>query len=299
MLGLGLPVVSRPPVEDVEQAELHPQPPPATVPTTLPPAPITPTTVTQGAAQPAIAAPAPSAPPRVAARSNPPASVTSPAGGSLEQRGAAALALLDYPWAAIGYRIVFSGPRSGLLGLATGDTRQIDIYVRPSQTAAEIARTIAHELGHALDFSMTTGQERRSYRQIRGLDDRPWYPECGTCSDYASPAGDWAEVFAYWLLGPGRFASELAPPPTATQLEALGPLFAVTVTAPSAPAGATTTATPPATTATTTTTATSPTTTSTPTTTTVTTATTTTTTPGRPPAAGPGRQRGLIDLLGG
>jgi len=79
---------------------------------------------------------------------------------------------------------------------------------------------------------MTTDAERADYRRIRGLDDRPWYPGCSGCSDYASPVGDWAETFAYRLLGEGSFASTPASRPTAAQLTALTPIFTANAAAP-------------------------------------------------------------------
>ena len=48
---------------------------------------------------------------------------------------------------------------------------------------------------------------------------------CDECSDYATPAGDFAEVFEYWLLGPGDFRSQMGPPPSSEQLELLSHLF--------------------------------------------------------------------------
>ena len=86
---------------------------------------------------------------------------------------------------------------------------------------------------------MTTDAERAEYRRIRGLDDRPWYPTCGLCPDYAFPVGDWAETFAYWLLGNGSFNSQLAGKPTPAQLAALKPIF--TADAAAAPTTTTTT----------------------------------------------------------
>jgi len=166
--------------------------------------------------------------------------------GTVEQRGAAALALIKYPWERTGYSIGFTGPSSGLLGLTDPNRKQITIYIRPTQSTTDIARVLGHEIGHSIDFTMTTDAERADYRRIRGLDDRPWYPSCSGCSDYASPVGDWAETFAYWLLGDGTFASALAPKPTAAQLTALTPLFtpdamAVTTTTTAPPAATTTT----------------------------------------------------------
>jgi hypothetical protein len=167
--------------------------------------------------------------------------------GTVEQRGAAALALISYPWERTGFSIVFTGPNDGLLGLTDPSSKRTTIYIRPTQSIRDIARVLAHEIGHTVDFTMTTDAERADYRRIRGLDNRPWYPDCSGCSDYASPVGDWAETFAYWLLGDGSFASQLAPKPTAAQLTALTPLFT-----PDAPAVTTPTTHPPTPTTTTT-----------------------------------------------
>jgi hypothetical protein len=232
-------------------------------------------------------------------RSAAPAATNTIPTGTVEERGAAALALITYPWPRTGYSIVFTGPNDGLLGLTDPNSKRTTIFIRPIQSIRDIARVLAHEIGHTVDFTMTTDAERAEYRRIRGLDDRAWYPSCNGCSDYASPVGDWAETFAYWLLGDGSFASQLAPKPTAAQLSALTPLFTAdpaAVTPTTRPPTTTTTATtaprPPAPTAVTprsttprppptrpTTTTTRPTTTTTrPTTTTTTTRPTTTTT---------------------
>jgi len=48
---------------------------------------------------------------------------------------------------------------------------------------------------------------------------------CDACTDYATGAGDFAEVFAVSQLGPVDFRSEMGPPPDAATLTALAPLF--------------------------------------------------------------------------
>jgi hypothetical protein len=51
-----------------------------------------------------------------------------------------------------------------------------------------------------------------------------WYG-CDGCTDYRSPAGDWAEVFAYWLAGPGDFRSQMGPPPDAAHMALIAQLY--------------------------------------------------------------------------
>ena len=143
------------------------------------------------------------------------------------QRGRDALQSLPYPWQELGYSVEFREYSGGQLGTANSRTKRIVIYVKKSQSKQSLRVTIAHELGHALDFEHATVARRDDYRAIRGIAPRAqWYP-CDRCSDYASPAGDWAEVFAYWLAGPGDFRSKVAGPPDQRQLQRLAPLFRI------------------------------------------------------------------------
>jgi hypothetical protein len=237
---------------------LRQEPPPST--TTTSTAPSQPTAADTAAADsapasppPAGADPAPSAAGPTTtvttarpARNAPKPTTTTTAAGTVESRGAAALALIDYPWQRTGYTIVFTGSNDNLLGLTEPSRKRITIYLRPTQSTSDVARIIGHEIGHAVDFTMTTDAERAEYRRIRGLDDRPWYPTCGSCPDYASPVGDWAETFAYWLLGNGSFNSQLAGKPTPAQLAALEPIFTADAPAPSTTTTTRLSTTPPA-----------------------------------------------------
>lgn len=147
--------------------------------------------------------------------------------GTAAQRGRDALQSLPYPWRELGYSVEFREYSGGQLGSANSRTKRIVIYVKGSQSKQSLRVTIAHELGHALDFEHATVARRDDYRVIRRIDRRaPWYP-CDRCSDYASHAGDWAEVFAYWLAGPGDFRSKVAGPPDRQQLQRLAPLFRI------------------------------------------------------------------------
>jgi hypothetical protein len=160
--------------------------------------------------------------PRVAATQRPVRRVESAA-----QRGARVLASLRYPYQWLGYRIEFLPDKHGYLGLTRSDQRLIQIYVRSSESDLVLSHSIAHEIGHALDFSRSSLVTHRAYLTIRGLSTSlDWYG-CSGCTDYRTPAGDWAEVFAYWLAGPGDFRSQVAGAPSRTQLKALGALFAL------------------------------------------------------------------------
>ncbi len=150
-----------------------------------------------------------------------------PAATEAEQRGERALASLQYPWRQLGYAVEFRDYEGGTLGTASSRTKRIVIYVKRDHAHQPLRVTIAHELGHALDFEHATAERRQDYRAIRDLSQSArWYP-CSGCRDYASHAGDWAEVFASWLAGPGDFRSEVAGPPDDEQLRRLGPLFQV------------------------------------------------------------------------
>ena len=88
-----------------------------------------------------------------------------------------------------------------------------------------MAHTLAHELGHAVDLTYGTSYRRHEYRRMRGFSaDVKWFG-CDACSDYATPAGDFAEVFEYWLLGGGDYRSQLGGPPDTQTLEYVSTLF--------------------------------------------------------------------------
>jgi hypothetical protein len=139
--------------------------------------------------------------------------------------GNAALESLDYPWRDLGWTIQFLPGRSGYLGLARGPKRTIEIYVRPEHDVDDVAHTLAHELGHAVDLTYGSEYRRREYRRLRGLSlDGKWFG-CDSCTDYATPAGDFAEVFEYWLLGGSDYRSQMAYPPDEGTLAQLQLLF--------------------------------------------------------------------------
>ena len=196
------------------------------------PAPPTEVAVAFGVVSQRIAAPEPRRVPPRAARDRV-AGTLHPTRLTPEQRGRAALDSLRYDWRALGYRVVFRPYAGGSLGTANRRARLITVYVKRAQSEQSLRVTIAHELAHALDFEHGTTVRRDSYRRLRGLSGTgSWFP-CSGCNDLASPAGDFAEVFALWLAGPGDFRSQLKPAPDARQLADLVPLFQLPRATPS------------------------------------------------------------------
>ena len=139
-----------------------------------------------------------------------PAGLRSPLGGLrvASDRAAAgiefeALALIEYDWEdrLPGWRIAFTTGRDDVRGLTYSAQRRIEVYVRDDDTTWDIARVVAHELGHAVDLTHGSDSAREAWRAQRSLDeDTPWWPGSGT-ADFATGAGDFAECFASWQVG--------------------------------------------------------------------------------------------------
>ncbi len=130
-----------------------------------------------------------------------------------------ALGLLRLDWRGLlpGWQIRFLPGRAGIRGATFPDTSVIEIYVRASDTPNDLAHVIAHELGHAVDVSRFSDADRSAWKAARGIAaDVVWFPGGSGSADYWSGAGDWAESFAWWLVGSGWF-SKLGSPPDVGQ----------------------------------------------------------------------------------
>ncbi|MBV8161853.1 MAG: hypothetical protein JO265_13095 [Acidimicrobiia bacterium] len=147
-----------------------------------------------------------------------------PAPASPQQRGAEALELIHYPWQQLGYSITFLGPRPGLLGGTIPAQREILAFVRPDESTQLLAHIVAHELGHAIDKTYNNDARRQLWLRLRGVStSEPWFT-CYACPDFATGSGDFAETFAYSMVGDFDH-SQLTPFPDAAMLARLSPLF--------------------------------------------------------------------------
>ena len=151
--------------------------------------------------------------------------LSGPAPQDPTNRNDQAIALISFPWQQLKYDVVFLAPKHGVRAMIFPRTRRIEVYARPTDDAHQVAYDIAHELGHAIDITFNTPETRKQWMEARGINpNTPWFG-CNGCTDFTTPAGDFAETFAYLLLGPGNFSSKIASAPTAEQVPVLKQSF--------------------------------------------------------------------------
>ena len=149
------------------------------------------------------------------------------ADGSPASRGQRALAALRPSWRRSEVTVRFLGPKAGFLGETSRRSGAVAVYVRPCaiEPDALLRHVVAHELGHAWDVRRMTPQMRSAYRRARGISASiPWFG-CSGCTDFETPAGDFAETYALWLRQGAASRSRLAPTPTPAELTALAGSF--------------------------------------------------------------------------
>ena len=141
---------------------------------------------------------------------------------SIQALAGPGLEAIEYPWREQlpGWQIEFIVGAGNIAGYTWSREERIEIFVRPGATSSDLARILAHELGHAVDVSKNSGDERREWLEARNAVDSPWWPGNGA-ADFATGAGDFAESFAVWQVGDADYRGELAPAPTPEQLELL------------------------------------------------------------------------------
>lgn len=117
------------------------------------------------------------------------------------QRGQALLARVPYNPASIGYTVEFLPAKPGYRGLTWAGSRRIEIFVGDDISDNHLAHVIAHEIGHAIDIVKNSTEDRQAWRAARGMaPEAEWWPSA-RATDFASPAGDFAECFAVWAVG--------------------------------------------------------------------------------------------------
>jgi hypothetical protein len=120
---------------------------------------------------------------------------------------------------------VFLEPRKGYRAMTFPARQRIEVYARPGDDPQRVAHDIAHEIGHALDVTYNNAATRANWLRIRGIKaGTPWFG-CNRCSDYGTPSGDFAEVFALLLVGGGHFSGRIAPQPTSDEWSTLAAFF--------------------------------------------------------------------------
>ncbi len=128
-----------------------------------------------------------------------------------QSRLQAARALLDVDEHGLGYRVAVAAPRRGVEASTDGGRRRITLFVGAHQAPHLLAHDLAHELGHAVDLERLSAADRRTFLARRGRRGHAWWP--AGRADYASGAGDFAEVFALCHAASPVFRSRLAPRP--------------------------------------------------------------------------------------
>lgn len=140
--------------------------------------------------------------------------------------GVLALSGLWYPWRELlpTWSLRFDGARVGFYGRTLWPDRVIEIYVRPTQDLADVAFALAHEVGHAVDLEHLDSGQRARWKAARGVPaTTPWFGP-SDAEDFDTPAGDWAECFAAWQVGPCSFHSRVGGVPTEAELHLLSAL---------------------------------------------------------------------------
>ena len=112
---------------------------------------------------------------------------------------------------------------SAVAGYTWTQEKRIEIFVRPGDGSDDLARVLAHELGHAVDVTFNSGDDRRRWLRSRQASEVQWWPDSGA-PDFDSGAGDFAESFAWWQLQPIEFRSTLGSAPNEAQLKLLADL---------------------------------------------------------------------------
>lgn len=151
-----------------------------------------------------------------------PASTTTvaPVTTAARSLGVEALERVSFDWQTVfpRWQVEFHGARDGIRALTYPGERRIEIFIRPTDTAATLHRVFAHELGHVVDVEMNSDLDRTNWLDQRGISqETPWWPSAQS-PDFDTGAGDFAEAFAVWETGVST-RSTIGDQPDSTDLE--------------------------------------------------------------------------------
>jgi hypothetical protein len=147
--------------------------------------------------------------------------------GWQQKRGLHALSTLKDTGQRSGVTVSFKTSKSGFLGLTYPSRRHVDVFVRScsAESAALLRHVVSHEMGHAYDAAHMTAAMRESYQAMRGIPaSTPWFG-CSYCTDFNTPAGDFAETYSQWQRSSADSRTQIAPMPSAGQLAKIAATF--------------------------------------------------------------------------
>src|SRR3954468_2120245 len=186
---------------------------------------------------PAAAAPAPVVPAPKATKAAKPAKAAAPrraassdvcsGPGWQAKRGQAAMATLRDNGQRSGVSVSFLGAKSGYLGLTFPERHHVDVYVRSCSAESFTLRrpVMSHEMGHAYDAAHMTASMRDAYIAMRGIPaGTPWFG-CNYCTDFNTPAGDFAETYSQWQRSSHDSRTQIAPMPDSAKLAQIAASF--------------------------------------------------------------------------
>jgi hypothetical protein len=143
------------------------------------------------------------------------------------KRGSRALATLKDNGTRSGVSIAFKAAKPGYLGLTYPARRHVDVFVRScsAESFTLLRHVMSHEMGHAYDAAHMTPALRTAYMKMRGIPaGTPWFG-CSYCTDFATPAGDFAETYSQWQRGSSDSRTKIAPMPGQAQLAVIAAAF--------------------------------------------------------------------------
>jgi hypothetical protein len=143
------------------------------------------------------------------------------------KRGQLALSSLRDTGQRSGVTVAFKGTKAGYLGLTYPERRHVDVFVRScsAESFTLLRHVTSHEMGHAYDAAHMNSSLRRAYMDMRGIPaGTPWFG-CNYCTDFNTPAGDFAETYSQWQRGSHDSRTQIAAMPNDTQLAKIAAAF--------------------------------------------------------------------------